>query len=238
MISADISVYMSVMNESSNENEVKYSKDMTTKTPVFNQKPFNKLTDEEKSVANTVGRCLLENIALSGGSAYLAFRQTGKYIAAKGTPTMKSWASVIKFGAGFFTFSLVRSMYGRGVCLPRVQRLPPSTLRDKILEGFQQGPKTSGFGNSGDQLKNTPSFSLTSESSVNDAVSINTAEDEIDVNNHETDVPIKSLDVDINNHSSLKGQDFDYSRSYNLPPEEGTSKVVRRNKYGDIIEDV
>ena len=223
------------MNESSNENEVKDSEDMTMKTPVFNQKP--ELTDEERSVANTVGRCLLENIALSGGSGYLAFKQTGNYIAAKGTPTMKSWASVIKFGAGFFAFSLVRSMYGRGVCLPRVQRLPPSTLRDRILEGLQ-GPEMSGFGNSGDQPKNTPSFSLTPESSVNDAVSINTAEDEIDVNNHETDVRINSFDVDRNNHSSLKGQHFDYSRSYNLPPEEGPSKVVRRNKYGDIIEDV
>ena len=63
-------------------------------------------------------------------------------------------------------------------------------------------------------------------------------EEHIDYNNHQSDVNIKSFDEDNNTHLNEKGKEFDYSKSYSLPPAEAPSKVVRRNKYGDIIEDV
>ena len=190
---------------------------------------FKNFTDAEKDVAQTVAKCLLQNIFLSVGSGYLAFRQTGNYIAAKGTPAMKSWASVVKFGAGFFTFALVRSVYGRNVCLPRVENLPPSKMRDSVLESVRGGrgpwPRKQSD-QSAEQITKDSYPKIVSHDAVDS-----------DANNHETDVGIKSFDVDKSNHASQKGKDFDHSRSYALPPDEAKSKVVRRNKYGDIIEE-
>jgi len=211
-------------------------KEQAADPPGFPDFDPKNLSPQERDVANTVLRCLFESIAVSTGSGYIAFRQTGNYISTKGTPTMKSWGSVIKFGVGFFAFSLVRSMYGKGVCLPRVKNLPPSPIKDQVLKIFDQSATEAGFNREEMRPLSAPN-TVDPRSVPTEAKQIEADEELIDYKTHETDVSRNSFDADKNTHRSHKGQDFDYSKSYSLPPAEAPSKVVRRNKYGDIIED-
>ena len=203
------------------------------------------LTPQEKEVANSVLRCLLESTIVSGGTGYLAFKLAGNYISTKGNATMKSWSSVIKFGVAFGAFSTARSIYGRGVCLPRVRSFPPSPIKDEVMKIFDQRLEAEGikgikkFDQIMSQSMSQSALDLVYPSSVSTEVKpIHTYEEQIDDKNHETDIGLKAFDTDRNTHSSYKGRDFDNSKSYSLPPAEISSKHVRRNKYGDIIEDV
>lgn len=196
------------------------------------------LTPQEKEVANSVLRCLLESTIVSSGTGYLAFKLAGNYISTKGNATMKSWSSVIKFGVAFGAFTTARSIYGRGVCLPRVRSLPPSPIKDEVMKIFDQRLKAEGIMNF-DQMMSQSASDMVYPSSVPTEVKpIDTHEEQIDHTTHETDIGLKAFDADRNTHSSYKGRDFDNSKSYSLPPAEIPSKHVRRNKYGDIIEDV
>lgn len=189
------------------------------------------LTPQEKEVANSVLRCLLESTIVSGGTGYLAFKLAGNYISTKGNATMKSWSSVIKFGVAFGAFSTARSIYGRGVCLPRVRSLPPSPIKDEVMKIFDQRLEAEG-------IKGIKNFDQIMSQSMSQSALDLVYPSSVDDKNHETDIGLKAFDTDRNTHSSYKGRDFDNSKSYSLPPAEIPSKHVRRNKYGDIIEDV
>ena len=80
-------------------------------------------TPHDTDETNPNFRCLYERTLVSAVSSFLALRLTRNYIADNGTQTMKSRTPVISIGVGIVVFWLARSMYERGVCLPRVQNL-------------------------------------------------------------------------------------------------------------------
>jgi hypothetical protein len=160
--------------------------------------------------------------------------QAKNYIVAKGTPLMKSGAIVIQLGVAFNVYYLVNVLYMRRVCAPRIHFIPPSPIKDKILKDCDnQVPSDRGDRNSSIASKMAERGSALTEVQRQEP-----DDEQIDYNNHQTDVNIKSFDEDNNTHLNENGKEFDYSKSYSLPPAEAPSKVVRRNKYGDIIEDV
>ena len=199
---------------------------------------FEKLTPEEKDIVRTAGGCMAENILLSLTTGYVAYRQTGKYIVTRGTPTMKSWGSVLAFTAGFAVFSSVRRMYSQAVCTPRIKKLPPSPMRDRFLkEVAPQFMPQDEYNNSKGVPSSIPHTTIYPEKVMKEAEKVEGEEEHKGNMAHATDNSVKSSDADKNTHWSHKGRDFDYSKSYKLPPAEVPLKAVRRNKYGDIIED-
>lgn len=220
--------------------------------PGFEEFDPKNLSPQDKTVANTVVGCLFESIGISLGSGYLAFRQAGSYIASRGSPKMKSWGTIIKFGVGFFTFSLVRNMYGRGVCLPRVERLPPSPMREKLLAVFNSqqmpsefqtqaptsiGPETTPFPPRGGMFP-APAQAPQHKPQPVDPEPLDNNNETVDQHAHQNDDGGRIFDDAKSSHQTHKGKEFDYTSSrYNLPPADAPSKAVRRNKYGDIVEE-
>lgn len=94
------------------------------------------LSPEEAQLAKTVVSCFLESTVISTTAAFITYKGTRNYINKSKSSSLKSWGTFVNISTAFIAFSAARSMYGK-VCIKRVENLPPSLYKDRILQQFK-----------------------------------------------------------------------------------------------------
>ena len=209
-----------------------------------NTDALQNLSPEETQLAKTVVKCFFETSVLSSTAAFIAFKGTGNYINKSTSSTLKSWSTLVKFSTAFIAFSAARRMYGK-VCIKRVESLPPSAYKEKILQNFKNprdmdNDNVTSIKKTIQETKENFQQGFSGSNKLENSVLNPTINEETD--NKTEDVgndPQQDFDHAKTTHSSKTHNEFDYSKKFKPPVHESNSKPLssRRNKYGDIIED-
>ena len=185
---------------------------------------FESFSPEEKLVFPMIRTCAFQCVAVSGFTALLVYKSAGKLITQHGNPFMKRWQTFIKVAASFGIFDEVRRLCGNTVCMKRIENLPQSPLRDNILNKWKNGED---FGDAFNEKQDDNIMPLGPSDQV-----------EIPPQNE-----YPQFDNSKHGHETHNTSNFDHSNNYSpgLPPissGSGYSAPSRRNKYGDLVEEL
>jgi len=188
------------------------------------------------AVMTCAAKCTFQGLGLASANAGIIYFLTKRMVAMN--PVLKRVpVALVTIPNTIVAFVAVTNLYKTKVCLPRIETMPQSEARDELINAIRNGGNVQENGLP--DVTPIPEMLSPSEQVEIQPIVSTLADDNRDaLSSAIQEKVIPTFDNTTHSHqANYRGTDFDFSKNKSLPPVEKKEAFVKRNQYGDIVEE-